>query len=116
MYATRDINPGERIAAEIPLVVLPSYIPTIPSFDLTYEHLDVMEQAFESMLPEDQQRMLALHDGGNRWDDLKTLLDAIANNNQYIIGELPGGDINTDYGCIGSDLSRVNHRYELLVL
>jgi len=110
MYAMRDIKPGERIAVEIPLVVLPSYIPTIPSSDLTYEYLDVMEQAFESMLPEDQQRMLALYDGGNWWNDLKTLLDAIANRNQYNIGELPGGDVNAYYGCISSDLSRVNHR------
>lgn len=115
-FAVRDIQPGERIMVDIPLIVKATDMlhmtSSDPNSNMTYEDGEDVEQAFESLLPEDQESLLALHEGdapGARVD-LKSFLSAIIQINQYGIGEMPGGDENVVYGCIGKNLSRVNHR------
>ena len=77
MFATRDIVRGERIAVDVPFMVFPENIMYMPGSDLTYEVSEELEQAFESMLPQDQKDFLALHDGDAPLFDLKSLLQDI---------------------------------------
>ena len=118
MFAMRDIERGERIAVDVPFIVMPEdliHLTASSKLTRTYEANQEWEQAFESMLPEDQKDLLALHDGDKPVTDLQTLLYAIASINQYSIGSLPGGDENALYSCITKDLSRVNHRLEMFL-
>jgi len=110
MFATRDIVRGERIAVDVPFMVLPENIMYMPGSDLTYEISEELEQACESMLPQDQKDFLALHDGDAPLVDLKSLLQDISSTNQFSIGQMPGGDENVQYACVVKDVSRANHR------
>ena len=113
MFAARDIERGERIAVDVPLIIMPldlMYFSGSADSPFTYGANQEWEQAFESLLPQDQRALLALHDGDRPLVELKSLLYAIASTNQYSIGSLPGGDENVQYSCIAKDLSRMNHR------
>lgn len=104
-HATCGINMGERIAVDVPLLVMPTDLPYVPDSNIMYDQGEALEQAFESLSPAEQKSFLALHPGNFPTPDFKTLLQNIVTTNQHDIGEMPGGDECVPYSCIARNLA-----------
>jgi hypothetical protein len=113
MFASRDIQKGELILAERPLIVMPkSPYPSIfdvqlhPSFDWD----DFIKPAFDRLTPENQAMFYTLansptKNGGGP-------LYGVFRMNGFCIEF--GAGIYNQYPAVYKDLSRINHRYESL--
>ncbi|KAI0708723.1 hypothetical protein C8T65DRAFT_649845 [Cerioporus squamosus] len=105
MIALEDITPGETIARERPLLLMPHTICATPS-----EQERMLEDVVESMYIENQKFIRTLKDWRNT--DKATFRPlSVFSTNMFQVTDLPGHN-NCGYGGLARDISRVNHRYD----
>ena len=109
VFATRNIQPGELILRERPLLAVPHKWPAQKGEEEKQgKHFaSVIKSAVEDRLrPENRKIYLSLHDCKNYPGDLKPL--GVWETNAVGIGPIPGS--KADFAAVFSDISRINHR------
>jgi hypothetical protein len=108
MFAVGDVQPGEWLGADRPLLVMPQAIPT-KATDPTLPSRLVKKVVMEHMGHTNRDLFLSLH---NCKSKEQGDLMGIVNTNAINIGALPGH--NAHYAAVLRDFSRINHRFDLL--
>ena len=128
VFAKRDINRGELIFSERPLLVTPTrYRPSSrseipPHYTamqinqiLMFEHEQVLKAAIDRMSEEDRARYMSLCNSHH--EDGSGPIFGIMRTNGYRLGLLyDGSDKSSDYGAVCDLGSRLNHRWSSFFL
>lgn len=105
MFAAKDFLPGEIIACEYPIMVMPQAIPG--NGREADAHLSrILKHMLDSMTEENRTAFLALKNCKGP-ENLANY--GIIETNALGIGTLPGH--NGQFLCVCNDISRINHRY-----
>ncbi len=104
MIALETITPGDTIARERPLLLMPHVINANPS---DVEH--ILDDVVDSMYVENQNFIRTLKDWRNT-DKTTFRAQGVFSTNMFQVTDLPGHD-DCGYAGLARDISRVNHRY-----
>ncbi|OBZ73131.1 Histone-lysine N-methyltransferase SMYD1 [Grifola frondosa] len=105
MFATTDINTGDLIVCERPLLVYPSVIPGFLGAT-RQEVIEPLRVLVQSMKPEMRADFYALHNC--KGPEEPSRIVGITNTNSVWLGKLPGFD-EEEFCGVCKDISRANH-------
>ena len=134
VFATRDIQMGEIIFAERPLLVVPRALRSTTEVDaieysiedytkiMLFQREQQLELAVERMEPDRRAKLMALMN--SHLEDGSGPLNGIVRTNGYGVGNLWDGDVKPDddgsspyyYSAVCDVGSRINHRFVFLWL
>jgi len=106
MFAAFDLNPGELILRERPMIVLPIGIPYAPG--MTVHPDQILESLLEKLCSSSREAFYRLHNCKGPASG-RSRASGILDTNTLATDALPG-EYNGLYGAVCRHLSRINHR------